>query len=340
MHMKILDQINKRQIYLLIVTTVLLSLLIYDKGYQSLQGILWGLNQGRIGYLLDHVICRAKGIDKCSVNYEKLTVNFGVYDPKGRMVKNPFIAIDHYFMNWNDLSYLLDNPNKLFTESKNRNRWIMLTIEPWHTNRIDEKNLLKYIDEGKYDHQINRICSRIDKSSDPVFIRWGHEMENVTGRYPWATENPQNYIKAYNHFVQTCKAVTDNAYYVWSPVGNSNLNLYWPGDQNVDYIGISLFIHPEYEKRNTGYIRHFEQAFGKKYERVEHYNKPVLIAEFGITGDEKFTHIWWYNALKKIHKFNRLRTIVYFNDTDNPKAWEGYKRPNWALKEHIFPVVH
>jgi cellulose synthase (UDP-forming) len=337
--MKMFKEIDKRIIYLLIVPTVLFSLMIYDKGYPSLKGILWGINQGRIGYLSDHITCRAKGIQNCSVNYDDLTVNFGVYDPKGRMISNPYIAIDHYFMNWNDFGYL-ENLDTLFTESKSRNRWVMLTVEPWPNHQFDEKNLMKHIYQGKYDHQIIRVCSQVDKFVNPVFVRWGHEMENVTGRYPWATENHQNYIKAYNHFVETCQEVTDNAYYVWSPAGNSNLNLYWPGEQNVDYIGISLFVSPQHEKQNRGYIRHFEQAFGEKYARVKHFNKPVMIAELGITGDEKFTLIWWYNALRNIYKYNKLRTIVYFNNLDSPKAWEGDTTLNWTLKEPIFPVAH
>jgi beta-mannanase len=337
--MKIDKQLNKRHLYLLIFATVLLFLLIYTRGYQSLQGLLWGINHGRIGYLFDQGFCRIKGTENCLINFDELSVNFGVYDPNSRMEKNIFIALDHYFLNWNDIEFI-SNLKSFFIESQNKNRWIMLTVEPWHDHKFTDKNLMKDIYEGKYDHNIKRICSEIKKSLSPVFLRWGHEMENVTGRYPWATENHQDFIKAYNHFVKTCKDITDNIYFVWSPVGNSNLSLYWPEEKYVDYIGLSLFVYPDYEKRNYGYIRNFEQIFREKYERVKKLKKPIIIAELGITGDDKFISIWWYNALKNICKFKELRTIAYFNSKDSPEAWNDYDTPNWTLKEKIFPVAY
>ena len=341
MDTKMFKAINKRQKFFLVVLTVLFALMVYDKGDHALQGILWGwgVDQGRIGYLLDHVACSVKGIDNCVVGYDELTVNFGTYDPGGRMAENSFIAIDHYFIDWNDAKFI-DELHTRFLETNRRNRWTMLSVEPWPKYRNNGENILKDIKDGEYDSQINRICSEVDESPHPVFIRWGHEMENLVGRYPWSTANHQDFIGAYNHFVESCKEATDNGYYVWSPAGNSNLVSYWPGEKNVDYIGLSQFVYPEYEKRNVGYIRHFEQIFQKKYDLVKNYNKPIMIAELGITGDEKFVYIWWYNALKNLYKFNQLQTIVYFNDKDHPNVWKGYSTPAWTIKDEIYPVVH
>jgi beta-mannanase len=341
MDTKMFKAINKRQKFFLIVATVFLGLMIYLKGYQALRGILWGwgFHQGRLGYLLDHITCRVGGIDNCVVGYDELTVNFGAYDPGGRMAENSFIAIDHYFVDWND-SKFIDKLHAKFLETDRRNRWTMLTVEPWSRHGDTGENILEIIKDGEYDRQINQICSQVDKSPQPVFIRWGHEMENLIGRYPWSTENHQDFIKAYNHFVETCREATDNGYYVWSPTGNINLVSYWPDEKNVDYIGLSLFVFPEYEKRNFGYVRHFEQIFQKKYDLVKNYNKPVMIAELGITGDKNFAFIWWSNALKNLNKFNQLLTIVYFNAKGHPNVWKGYSPPDWTIKDKIYPVVH
>jgi endoglucanase len=339
MDTKMLKATNKLHIFLLIVTTVFLGLMVYNTGYRALQGVLWGFHQGRIGYLFDHVACRVKGIDNCVVSYDELEVNFGAYDPGGRMAENSFIAIDHYFMDWND-SKFIEQLHTKFLETNRRKRWTMLTVEPWPKHRDNVGNILAIIKDGEFDSQINQFCSEIDKSPQPVFIRWGHEMENLIGRYPWSTENHQDFIEAYDHFVETCREATDNGYYVWSPSGNDSLVSYWPNEKNVDYIGLSLFVYPEYEKRNIGYIRHFEQIFQKKYDLVKNYNKPVMIAELGITGDEEFAFIWWYNALKNLNKFNQLLTVVYFNDKDSPNTWKDYSTPDWTIKDRIYPVVH
>ena len=335
--MKILRRIDKNQRYIIFALTFFLGLLVYHKGYLSLQGIFWGFHQGRLGYLYDQVICRINSIDACTINYDELTVNFGVYDPKGLMDDNNLVALDHYFLDWNDSSFI-QKLDELFSDSNRKNRWSMITVEPWGKENTD-RHLLSDIIGGKYDDQILQICAQVAGSPHPVFIRWGQEMEYVTGRYPWATEDHQRFIKAYNHFVETCKSETDNGYYVWSPAGNKNLDLYWPGGINVDYVGLSLFLFPDHEKRNSGYIRHFKQIFETKYEFVKKYKKPVILAEFGITGNEKFTKIWWYNALKNLKQYDQLKTIVYFNSKDNPGAWLDYQVPDWRISENIFPVT-
>lgn len=335
--MKIWIGTNKKQRFILFALTFILGLLVYNKGYLSLQGVFWGFHQGRMGYLYDQVFCRIKGSDACSMNFDELTVNFGVYDPKGSMVDDNLIAMDHYFLDWNDSSFI-QKLGDLFSDSNRKNRWSMITVEPW-AKESTGRQLLSDIYLGKYDGQIRKICAQVAGSLHPVFIRWGHEMENVTGRYTWATEDHQSFIKAYNHFVQICKSETSNAYYVWSPAGNKNLDLYWPGDLNVDYVGLSLFLFPDYEKRNNGYIRHFNQIFESKYELVKKYNKPIMIAEVGITGNERFTEIWWYNALKNMRQYDQLKTIVYFNSKDNPEAWIDYQVPDWRISENIFPVA-
>jgi cellulose synthase (UDP-forming) len=334
--MKIWSGDNKKQGSLLLALAILLGFLVYSKGYPSLQGIFWGFSQGRIGYLYDQISCRIKSPDACTIDFDELNVNFGVYDPSGSMDDNYLIALDHYFLNWNDSSFI-QNLKGSFLDSDSKNRWSMITVEPWGKHDND-RQLLSDIYRGKYDDQIREICSQVKRSPHPVFIRWGQEMEYVTGRYPWASENSQDFKEAYNHFVQICKSETYNGYYVWSPAGNKNLDSYWPGGLNVDYVGISLFVFQEFEKRNSGYIRHFRQMFQTKYELVKKYKKPVMIAEFGITGNEQFSKIWWYNACKNLKHFDQLKTIVYFNSKDNPGAWIDYEIPDWTISENIFPV--
>ena len=49
--------------------------------------------------------------------------------------------------------------------------------------------LLGDVAAGKYDQRIQAFALEISAFRAPVPLSWGHEMENVTGRYPWASHN-------------------------------------------------------------------------------------------------------------------------------------------------------
>ena len=80
----------------------------------------------------------------------------------------------------------------------------MITVEPFPLDDGSETRarLLDDIADGRYDHLIDRLSADLAAAGQPVFLRWGHEMENVTGRYPWAQEDHLAYVRAYRHFVE------------------------------------------------------------------------------------------------------------------------------------------
>ncbi|MBA5760046.1 mannan endo-1,4-beta-mannosidase, partial [Escherichia coli] len=78
------------------------------------------------------------------------------------------------------------------------------------------------IAHGRYDARIAATCSALAALEGPVFVRWGHEMEADTGRYPWATGDASAYIDAYRRVVTACRTMADQIRFVWSPAGNRN----------------------------------------------------------------------------------------------------------------------
>ena len=62
-------------------------------------------------------------------------------------------------------------------------------LEPWSSGGMNSANLLQDIVAGRYDTNIQWACTDIATYPGQVIVRWGHEMENLTGRYPWATSN-------------------------------------------------------------------------------------------------------------------------------------------------------
>ena len=263
---------------------------------------------------------------------------WGVYDPDNQFINSNTLAIDHYFISW------LSDPQQLLEQIQStldRNRWPLVTLEPYPypDQPKGEQTILIDIVNQKYDQSINKFCGLFSQINHPVFIRWGHEMENVTGRYPWASEDASAYIEAYKYFVNLCRQQFSQGYYIWSPVGHMELTNYWPGELYVDYIGLSLYVFTDWELDHFHRFRSFSEILNERYRLVQQYQKPVIIAEMGINGEPGFQTQWLTEAFAALtkEKYPLLRTLVYFNAMDSPDAWgTKYPVPDWRIEKELF----
>jgi beta-mannanase len=241
-------------------------------------------------------------------------INFGVYDPNGQYQQESGIAIEHVVISWSTYQsgYLL----RQLALVQARRRWPFVTIEPWCDRTITSlpSELLGDVTKGKYDHTIQQLGGEIAAFRGLICLRWGHAMENLTGRYPWASHNAALYQKAYRHFVSTCRLSANNIAYVWSPAGDRDLARYWPGEQYVDCVGLSVL---EFAGSDHGYYhqttRSFHDQMTEKYTRVTRYKKPVVITECGVTGSEEYQLSWLSGALQDLGHYPLLKALIYFN---------------------------
>ncbi|HBC72758.1 MAG: glycosyl transferase [Candidatus Amesbacteria bacterium GW2011_GWB1_47_19] len=258
-----------------------------------------------------------------------LTVNFGVYDPEAEFSDSDFIAVDHYFLDWRKIDD--SGIQTLLDKTHNKNRWLLLTIEPW-VEEDKKSGLMEDISAGVYDNRITGICSLINSSASPVLIRFAHEMERVTGRYPWAVSQPDMYISAYRRFVSLCRPLIKDGFFVWSPAGDKGLEKYWPGHEYADYIGLSVYHYPRYEQDNYHRDFSFQEIFSEKFNRIKDFSKPVILAEVGVTGDKAYQTAWLRRGIAGLISFPSVKTLVYFNAQDSPGAWpSAYQVPNWHI---------
>ena len=106
----------------------------------------------------------------------------------------------------------------------------------------------------------------------------------------------------------------DNIAYVWSPAGDRDLARYWPGEQYVDCVGLSVL---EFAGSDRGYYhqttRSFHDQMTEKYTRVTRYKKPVVITECGVTGSEEYQLSWLSGALQDLGHYPLLKALIYFN---------------------------
>jgi beta-mannanase len=244
------------------------------------------------------------------------------------------LPLDNYVLSWDRKAEWSKNVSqetelrKDFAFADENSRIPMLTLEPWPTAGRSSRTLLQDIVAAKYDDNISWVCKAIHDYGKQVFVRWGHEMENVTGRYPWAITNPTAYINAYRYFVTQCRSIASNITYLWSPAGNRNLQDYWPGVEYVDYIGLTVLNYEAWEVIYYGYNRTFEENFRERFDYVESYNLPIIIAECNATGAGR--NEWIASALNGITKFPDVKSVVLFTAID-PVSWGPVPPPDWRL---------
>jgi hypothetical protein len=117
---------------------------------------------------------------------------------------------------------------------------------------------LKEIIQGRYDMNIDALAYSCQQLHKPVFIRFGYEFDGWHNAYP-----PDQYITAYRYFVDKMRDFgVDNVAYVWHSCGVDayygdddfpdyypplasgqpvTQELWYPGDDYVDWLAISIF---------------------------------------------------------------------------------------------------
>ena len=263
-------------------------------------------------------------------------INLGAYDPSGLLQHEPAVKIEHVFVGW--ANYRSGDLLRQLHAIRDKGRRPLVSIEPWADAAITPLNssLLADVVTGKYDRTIRALASDIAEFRDPVYVRWGHEMENVTGRYPWAVRNAELYKNAYRRFVTACRLYAHNIDYIWSPVGDNGCERYWPGPAFVDFVGLSVFEFPQFDLRYYRKVRSFSEQMSEKYRRIAAFQKPVIIAEFGVTGDRDFQQAWLRAALQDMRNYPLLEAVAYFQAKDTPGAWgPHYTTPDWRISPQL-----
>ena len=270
-------------------------------------------------------------------------IAFGVYDPRAAFESDRAVDIEHIFVFWQALDFGSFRETLAYIEQ--RNRMLMITIEPYtraENWRDGGDQLFAEILSGKFDREIGAICSELNTFQGEVLVRWGHDMEDPTGRYPWARADNEGYKAAYRYFASECRRHLPKAALVWSPKGEHNLADYYPGDEYVDYIGLSVWGLQTYDINYHGAARYFVETFREKYERVAAFPKPVVITELGVAGDDAYRERWFATLFAEISgasSFQKLRAVVYFNDKE-PWYWPlGLGSPDWRIASGWFSTA-
>jgi endoglucanase len=263
---------------------------------------------------------------------------FGAYDPEAYFAADPQLTIEHVFLPWEDvnLTTLLDAD----LYALERNRALLITIEPWTWTR-DERNTAEFlwngIQEGYYDANMRGVCSVIATLQSPVSVRWGHEMETTDGQFIWADWEPASYITAYRRMIEICRTEAPNINVVWSPVGFEGANDYYPGDEYVDLVGLSIFGLEPWEQATQGGPKSFEEILKERYGRVQVFGKPVLVAELGYSGSKGYVDFWESEVRKTRPDMPLLVGVVYVHQKEVYPWPDGFGYPDWRVEHRVLP---
>lgn len=263
---------------------------------------------------------------------------FGSYDPYGDFSTDKTASVEELFLPWEDVD--LASLPLADAYALQRGRSLLITIEPWTWSqdwRTTPNELRNGILSGKYDANMQAICDLAGAMKSPVTIRWAQEMEDKTGRFTWANWAPKDYITAYKREVDVCRKAAPTAKYMWSPKGEEGLEKYYPGDDYVDVIGLSVFGLQKWDNDKFGRDRTFEEILKPSYERVATFNKPVVVAELGYVGKQQYVDQWAIDSRKSYAEFPALTSVVYFNQKEVAPWPDGYGLPDWRITQHILP---
>jgi endoglucanase len=215
---------------------------------------------------------------------------------------------------------------------------LLVTVEPFPLG-AGAGPVLDQIVAGVLDDQLVRLA-QVARSAAPqmVFLRWGQEME-ISGLYPWAANQPDLYRAAYHHVVQVFRSVgATNVRWVWSPAGNSEAPDYYPGDDVVDYVGLTVLGDEAWDQGFGLPPQSFAELVGWKYNLVAPMRRPVLITELGVSGTAERQATWLAEVPSALASFPLIRGISYFNDVNAVNSHLS-RRPDWRISPTAFAAL-
>lgn len=272
-------------------------------------------------------------------DYGKQVKNFNTVSGKD-------IGILMFFMDWKGHpqsatldTFLLDRIRNY--QSLTNKPVIMLTWQPWQGQKSEgcDRDYARgefvgfdTIINGRCDEYLRGFARDLGNRPERFLLRFAHEM-NIAD-YNWGLK-PDKYIQMWRHVYDVVEGEQkrmgkSNIEWVWSPNYGSNpyteansLHKYYPGDDYVDWIGLSGYNWVDSRKEPW---RSFNQIYGTPdgseavlppgvlQDLACHYAKPQILAEVGTVEGQPGKANWIKDMYSKLPDYPFLRAVVWFND--------------------------
>jgi cellulose synthase (UDP-forming) len=169
----------------------------------------------------------------------------------------------------------------------------------------------KLIAAGCFDDYISSYALRLRSFSEPVFINFAPEPDDTSEA--WVNDqavDPEEYRKAWDHIHRlfTAEGVY-NVTWVWSIRYPASAEAYYPGEKQVDWIGVNCANYKHSDEYPEGFT--FEQIYKSFRDRIGKHQKPVMVTGFGTSGSDEGRAKWIKDAFASIDKyFPEIRSVI------------------------------
>jgi beta-mannanase len=200
----------------------------------------------------------------------------------------------------------------------------------------DQKYSLQKIIDGDFDTQLREYAREVKQTNIPIMIDFACEMNGnwfywsgicnggkTKDKYgdPALADGPEKYRDAYRHIINIFREEgANNVTWVFHVDAYSdpaeswnNYNAYYPGDDYIDWIGVSAYgsTYASEEGEN------FTEIMNDAYPQLESISKtkPLAVLEFGVN-EGKDKPQWIKEALESIKngKYPRIKAVSYWNE--------------------------
>jgi hypothetical protein len=177
------------------------------------------------------------------------------------------------------------------------------------------------ITRGDWNTYLTQFAADAKAYGGPVIIIPFSEMNgnwfNWSGTVNGNT--PDKHIQAYR-YLRSFFSNASNVKFGWAPnsdsvpdVASNQLELYYPGNNYVDYVGVDGF-------NFSNPWMTFDQVFSKSLAKLKTYGKPVFIFSFA-TAEGAQKPAWITDALTvQIPKYPEIKAFIWFNERKE-KDW-------------------
>lgn len=220
-----------------------------------------------------------------------------------------------------------------FDRIKGTNTSMMIALEPSHG-----------LDAVKDDEYLRKFIRDMGNSEVPMFLRFANEMNDPSN--PWHKDGPEKYKEKFKLVAKIVKEEAPNVALVWSPndYPPTQVDIYYPGDQYVDWVGVSTYAsyEPGLDPIRQGvdrasYIdqmRYVYETYGDR--------KPIMITEgaasaVGIKSHENTSNLAsdqikeFYSYLPRLYP--NVKASIYWDSSQDDRNTNGNYR-NYILTQH------
>lgn len=223
----------------------------------------------------------------------------------------------------------------------------LLTWEPWVSrfpvsdslqDLQQERRGLFRIARGDFDDYVILMANKFRDVGAPILLRFAHEFDNPD--YPWSEQGGNtatDFIKAWRHvhdIFQRQRAT--NVEWVWNPWKADSMSAYFPGNDYVDYVGLTVLNYSQGDAAIPDLsFRELYEPFAQQLSKLP--AQRVIIAEFGTLGTESKKYSWVNNARNYLlNQAPEIKAVVAFNssmDKNVPAGFTGeISKLDWSVR--------